>query len=143
MKSRLRTTTALVVALAASAAVLTANLAIAEPQGSTMTTTTSGLQYEDTVVGTGATPETGQTCVVHYTGLALSGRQEGREVRLVARSRQTVRVPHRHRASHQGVGRRRGDDEGRWKANPYYSARTGLWRARRRRRDPTECHVDV
>ena len=33
-----------------------------------MTTTSSGLQYEDTVVGTGATPQTGQTCVMHYTG---------------------------------------------------------------------------
>ena len=28
----------------------------------------SGLQYEDTVVGTGATPTKGQTCVMHYTG---------------------------------------------------------------------------
>ncbi len=28
----------------------------------------SGLQYEDTKVGTGAQPKTGQTCVMHYTG---------------------------------------------------------------------------
>ncbi|CAA2138899.1 FK506-binding protein [Hyphomicrobium sp. ghe19] len=33
-----------------------------------MTTTPSGLQFEDTVVGTGASPQTGQTCVMHYTG---------------------------------------------------------------------------
>jgi len=33
-----------------------------------MTTTTSGLQYEDTSVGTGAVPSKGQTCVMHYTG---------------------------------------------------------------------------
>jgi FKBP-type peptidyl-prolyl cis-trans isomerase len=32
-----------------------------------MTTTASGLQYEDTQVGTGATA-TGGTCVMHYTG---------------------------------------------------------------------------
>ena len=34
----------------------------------TMTTTASGLQYQDTRVGAGASPTTGQTCVMHYTG---------------------------------------------------------------------------
>lgn len=33
-----------------------------------MKTTPSGLQYEDTKEGTGASPKTGQTCVMHYTG---------------------------------------------------------------------------
>ena len=33
-----------------------------------MTTTPSGLSYEDTKPGTGATPAVGQTCVMHYTG---------------------------------------------------------------------------
>jgi peptidylprolyl isomerase len=33
-----------------------------------MNKTSSGLQYEDTVVGTGASPAKGQTCVMHYTG---------------------------------------------------------------------------
>ena len=33
-----------------------------------MQTTGSGLSYEDTVVGTGPNPQTGQTCVMHYTG---------------------------------------------------------------------------
>lgn len=33
-----------------------------------MTSTPSGLSYEDTVVGTGASPRPGQTCVMHYTG---------------------------------------------------------------------------
>src|ERR1041385_684273 len=33
-----------------------------------MTQTPSGLSYEDTQVGTGPTPKTGQTCVMHYTG---------------------------------------------------------------------------
>lgn len=32
------------------------------------TTTSSGLQYIDTLAGTGASPKTGQTCVMHYTG---------------------------------------------------------------------------
>lgn len=34
----------------------------------TMTTTPSGLAFEDTRVGDGATPAAGQTCVMHYTG---------------------------------------------------------------------------
>lgn len=33
-----------------------------------MNQTPSGLSYEDTVVGTGASPAKGQTCVMHYTG---------------------------------------------------------------------------
>ena len=33
-----------------------------------MTTTPTGLQYEDTRAGTGASPTGGQTCVMHYTG---------------------------------------------------------------------------
>jgi len=33
-----------------------------------MTTTASGLSYEDTRAGTGASPAKGQTCVMHYTG---------------------------------------------------------------------------
>ena len=33
-----------------------------------MTATASGLKIEDTLPGTGASPKTGQTCVMHYTG---------------------------------------------------------------------------
>src|SRR5688572_27607949 len=33
-----------------------------------MMTTSSGLSYEDTRAGTGATPMKGQTCSMHYTG---------------------------------------------------------------------------
>jgi FKBP-type peptidyl-prolyl cis-trans isomerase FkpA len=33
-----------------------------------MTETPSGLQFEDTVVGTGASPVTGKKCVMHYSG---------------------------------------------------------------------------
>jgi peptidylprolyl isomerase len=40
----------------------------AEKKESKMVKTPSGLQYEDTKVGTGASPKTGQTCVMHYTG---------------------------------------------------------------------------
>ena len=33
-----------------------------------MEKTASGLEFEDTKVGTGASPTKGQTCVMHYTG---------------------------------------------------------------------------
>jgi peptidylprolyl isomerase len=42
-----------------------------------MTTTASGLQFEDTVPGAGAQPRTGQTCVMHYTGWLWEGGQKG------------------------------------------------------------------
>jgi peptidylprolyl isomerase len=53
----------------------------AEPAGGTtaaeesdeVITTDSGLKYIDTEVGDGATPETGQTVVVHYTGRLTDG----------------------------------------------------------------------
>lgn len=41
---------------------------VPQPKLSQMTTTASGLQFTDSVVGTGAQPKTGQTCVMHYTG---------------------------------------------------------------------------
>jgi FKBP-type peptidyl-prolyl cis-trans isomerase len=43
-------------------------------------TTASGLQYEDTVVGTGATPTKGKTCVVHYTGWLWFDGAKGAQV---------------------------------------------------------------
>jgi peptidylprolyl isomerase len=42
-----------------------------------MNTTPSGLQYEDTLVGTGETPQRGQTCTVHYTGWLWKDGQKG------------------------------------------------------------------
>jgi len=44
-----------------------------------MTTTASGLQYTDTVEGTGATPRTGQTCVMHYTGWLYDNGVKGKK----------------------------------------------------------------
>ena len=52
----------------------------AEKKGdSKMTKTSSGLQYEDTVVGTGASPKNGQTCVMHYTGWLWEGGAKGKK----------------------------------------------------------------
>ena len=42
------------------------------------TTTSSGLKYEDLVVGTGAEAKAGQSVTVHYTGWLADGRQEVR-----------------------------------------------------------------
>ena len=44
-----------------------------------MQTTASGLSYEDTVVGTGATPKPGQTCFVHYTGWLYVNGAKGKK----------------------------------------------------------------
>lgn len=49
----------------------------AQAQESAMTTTASGLQIEDTKVGDGASPKTGQTCTMHYTGWLYQNGQRG------------------------------------------------------------------
>jgi peptidylprolyl isomerase len=46
----------------------------AKPKGPAMITTESGLKYVDTVVGTGAEPQRGQSCSVHYTGWLNDGK---------------------------------------------------------------------
>ncbi|MBC7542450.1 MAG: FKBP-type peptidyl-prolyl cis-trans isomerase [Candidatus Sericytochromatia bacterium] len=38
-------------------------------------TTPSGLKYGDFVVGTGASPRTGQVCTVHYSGWLTNGKK--------------------------------------------------------------------
>ncbi|MFM9938406.1 MAG: FKBP-type peptidyl-prolyl cis-trans isomerase [Hyphomicrobiaceae bacterium] len=56
-------------ALAAAGAALIGNLPqTAHAQAGAPVTTASGLKIIDTKVGTGASPQRGQTCVMHYTG---------------------------------------------------------------------------
>jgi peptidylprolyl isomerase len=42
-------------------------------------TTASGLQIIDTKVGTGPSPKTGQTCVMHYTGWLYENGAKGKK----------------------------------------------------------------
>ena len=44
-----------------------------------MTQTPSGLSFDDTLVGTGPTPQRGQTCVMHYTGWLWENGAKGRK----------------------------------------------------------------
>lgn len=43
--------------------------------GGTEVTTASGLKYTDLMLGTGATPQKGQTVTVHYTGTLANGKK--------------------------------------------------------------------
>ncbi len=52
--------------------------AMAQAAGKTMTTQ-SGLKITDTNVGDGATPKTGQTCVMHYTGWLYENGAKGKK----------------------------------------------------------------
>jgi FKBP-type peptidyl-prolyl cis-trans isomerase len=53
-------------------------IAAAQTAGKTMTTA-SGLQIIDNTVGTGATPKSGQICVMHYTGWLYENGQKGKK----------------------------------------------------------------
>jgi len=61
---------------AALAMILTA-AASHTPAAAEEATTASGLKIIDTVAGTGATPATGQTCVMHYTGWLYEDGKKG------------------------------------------------------------------
>ena len=65
---------ALAAALAATAGVL----ALSESaDAQNVVTTPSGLKYIEIAVGTGASPKTGQTCVMHYTGWLYKDGKKG------------------------------------------------------------------
>ena len=72
------TAAAFVTALTFAVSLATPTTAMAQAAGKTMTTA-SGLQITDTTIGTGATPKTGQICVMHYTGWLYENGAKGKK----------------------------------------------------------------
>jgi peptidylprolyl isomerase len=75
-KRRVRLALAGALAMCGLAVLLDTPAANAE---ATSVTTESGLTIEDTKVGEGASPATGQICVMHYTGWLYENGQKGRK----------------------------------------------------------------
>jgi peptidylprolyl isomerase len=65
--------------LAAALAFVATGVSTAIAQTGKAMTTSSGLQITDTKVGTGASPKTGQTCVMHYTGWLYQNGAKGQK----------------------------------------------------------------
>jgi peptidylprolyl isomerase len=65
-------------AAAAASSPLIATTASAQTAGKPMTTA-SGLQIIDSSVGTGASPKSGQICVMHYTGWLYQDGKKGKK----------------------------------------------------------------
>ena len=62
----------------AGVAAAIASRAAAQTAGKSMTTA-SGLQITDSKEGTGTSPKSGQTCVMHYTGWLYENGQKGKK----------------------------------------------------------------
>lgn len=71
---------ALALAAAASGVVAVGAASLAKAESAAPgATSPSGLKFTDTKVGTGATPQIGQTCVVHYTGWLYQNGAKGKK----------------------------------------------------------------
>ena len=68
-----------IAALATVAIVCAATIGATPTLAQPATTTASGLQIIDTKVGSGASPKSGQTCVMHYTGWLYENGTKGKK----------------------------------------------------------------
>jgi peptidylprolyl isomerase len=68
-------TIAIVIVVALAVAAITYVIVTRNSKSGSEVTTASGLKYTDEVVGTGATPQKGQTVTVHYTGTLENGKK--------------------------------------------------------------------
>jgi peptidylprolyl isomerase len=64
---------------AAALALVATGASTATAQTGKTVTTPTGLQITDSKAGTGATPKTGQTCVMHYTGWLYENGAKGKK----------------------------------------------------------------
>ena len=78
-----------------------------------MTKTSSGLSFEDTQVGTGASPNRGQTCVMHYTGWLWQNGAKGSKFDSSLDRGRPFSFQLGRRDGHQGLGRGRCHDAAR------------------------------
>jgi len=79
MKVLPRPTALLVLAVIAAIAGIVPAAPVAAQTAGKPVTTPSGLQIVDTKAGTGASPKTGQICVMHYTGWLYENGAKGKK----------------------------------------------------------------
>ncbi len=139
MRAFTRRDTLTILAASATAA---AAISSAHAQGNVITMP-DGLKIIDVKAGTGASPKTGQTCVMHYTGWLYENGAKGKKFDSSVDRGEPFEFPIGAGQRDQGLGRRRRHHEGRRQAHADHSARARLRRARRRRRHSAERDADV
>jgi peptidylprolyl isomerase len=77
-RAKISMITAIAMTVAGASLACVPTIAAAQTAGKTMTTA-SGLQIIDSTVGTGASPTSGQICVMHYTGWLYENGQKGKK----------------------------------------------------------------